>query len=118
MSLVGPRPEDPVIVGSHYTEQQRKTLIVRPGLVSPGTLYYYTHMEKSLSGTDPERDYVTYCLPLKLALDLIYIRDASLSYDLRLLYRAGKAILLTVLGQTKFKDPPELREAIQLVEHE
>ena len=41
MSIVGPRPEDPEVVAEHYTEQQRGTLAVRPGLTSPGSIFYY-----------------------------------------------------------------------------
>ena len=48
MALVGPRPEAPEIVRSHYTADDILTLQVAPGVTSPGSLYYYTHCEPML----------------------------------------------------------------------
>jgi lipopolysaccharide/colanic/teichoic acid biosynthesis glycosyltransferase len=39
MSVVGPRPEDPKIVRLYYAPEHRQTLMVRPGLASPGSIY-------------------------------------------------------------------------------
>src|SRR6185437_15550370 len=36
MAIVGPRPEDPMIVRRHYESPDLETLGVRPGLASPG----------------------------------------------------------------------------------
>src|SRR5205807_728787 len=74
MSIVGPRPEDPDIVERHYTPLLRETLAVRPGLASPGSLYHYTHGDALLAGGDPETAYVERLLPLKVALDVVYVR--------------------------------------------
>ena len=41
MAIVGPRPEDPTIVGRDYAPWMHETLTVLPGLTSPGTLGYY-----------------------------------------------------------------------------
>ena len=35
MSIVGPRPEDWDIVRQHYSDRERRTLEVRPGIASP-----------------------------------------------------------------------------------
>jgi len=118
MSLVGPRPEDPAIVLRHYAPVHRETLAVRPGLASPGSIYNYTHGERLLSNGQPERDYVDRLLPLKLALDVIYVRRASLRYDLTIVGRALWAIASVALGRSTFPDPPELAAARELMSEE
>jgi lipopolysaccharide/colanic/teichoic acid biosynthesis glycosyltransferase len=74
MSLIGPRPEDPQIVATHYRDEHLLTLDVRPGLTSPGSLYNCTHGEAMLTGPDPDTAYAAHVLPVKLALDLVYLR--------------------------------------------
>jgi lipopolysaccharide/colanic/teichoic acid biosynthesis glycosyltransferase len=113
MALVGPRPEAPEIVRRHYTEADLDTLQVLPGLTSPGTLYYYTHCEEMLAGDAAEEIYVQSLLPLKLALDRVYLRNASLSYDLQLIARTILIIVARLFGTHQFPDPPELMEAEQ-----
>jgi lipopolysaccharide/colanic/teichoic acid biosynthesis glycosyltransferase len=115
MAIVGPRPEVPRIVKEHYTPAQWETLDVAPGLTCPGSLYNYTHGEAMLSPDDPERHYVERLLPLKLALDLVYVRQASWRYDLRLVGRTVWAVAGTVLGRRHFPDPPEMAAAQALV---
>jgi lipopolysaccharide/colanic/teichoic acid biosynthesis glycosyltransferase len=113
MSLVGPRPEDPRIVREHYDETGHATLSVPPGLTSPGSLYYYTHGEQLLTGADPETFYVERLLPMKLALDLVYVRETSVMYDLRLLARTAKTLIFVALGRACFPDPPELKKFVR-----
>lgn len=114
MSVVGPRPEDPDIVERHYSDAERETLGVLPGLVSPGTIFAYTHGDSYL-GADPEGDYCRSLLPVKLALDRLYVHQQSLGYDLRLIVRAAVVVLLGILGRRRFPDPPELPAALLLV---
>lgn len=114
MSIVGPRPEDPGIVDRHYNELAHETLRVAPGLASPGSIYNYTHGHLFLSDADPEGSYVTKLLPIKLALELVYIRRQSLSGDLRIIVRTAITIARIALGQRRFSEPPEMREAKQL----
>src|SRR6266849_5638284 len=87
MSLIGPRPEDPRIVSEYYDAQGMESLSVLPGLASPGSVYYYTHGQQTVSGQDTEEDYVKRILPTKLALDVVYVREASMMYDLRIVLR-------------------------------
>ena len=108
MSLVGPRPEDPGIVREHYTPEQRETLRVLPGLASPGSIYGYTHGDQILAQGNPEQVYVEKFLPLKLALDGVYVREAGFLYDLRIILRTCTVIVLMALGKRKFSDPPEM----------
>jgi lipopolysaccharide/colanic/teichoic acid biosynthesis glycosyltransferase len=111
MSFVGPRPEDPMIVERHYTAEQMKTLAVLPGLASPGSIYHYTHGHLYISDDDPERSYTDRLLPLKLALDGVYVRERSLWYDVRIVGRTILVIAAIVLGKRNFADPPEMKKA-------
>jgi lipopolysaccharide/colanic/teichoic acid biosynthesis glycosyltransferase len=115
MSLVGPRPEDLAIVRNHYAIEHMETLKVRPGLASPGSIYNYTHGEQSISAEHPEEDYLTRLLPMKLALETVYVREASLAYDMRIVLRTLWVILLTALGKRNFRDPPEMRRIDKIV---
>ncbi len=111
MSFIGPRPEDPTIVERHYTAEQAKTLAVLPGLASPGSIYHYTHGHRYISDDDPERSYIDRLLPVKLALDGVYVRERSLWYDIRIVGRTVSVIAAIILGKRNFSDPPELRKA-------
>ena len=116
MAIVGPRPEDPAIVDAWYGPLARETLTVRPGLASPGSIYNFTHGEpqletRALPGEDASATYARVLLPRKLALDLVYVREASLGADLRIMMRAAAAILARGLGRHTFPDPPEMRRA-------
>jgi lipopolysaccharide/colanic/teichoic acid biosynthesis glycosyltransferase len=115
MSIVGPRAEDPKIVQRHYRELHWKTLGVLPGLASPGSIYNYTHGERLLDRDNPERDYVERLLDTKLALDAIYIREASFLYDLAVILRAMWTITSMTFGKRRFPDPPEMERALALL---
>ena len=114
MSIIGPRPEDPKIVEQHYKPVYREMLSVRPGLASPGSLYDYTHGQRLISAANPERDYVERVLPIMTALEVIYVRRASLFYDFVLIARTLRVIASMTLGRRDFPDPPELVEAREL----
>jgi lipopolysaccharide/colanic/teichoic acid biosynthesis glycosyltransferase len=114
MTFVGPRPEDPRMVEQHYGPQGMETLNVLPGLSSPGSIYYYTHGERMLSTADTEASYARELLPTKLALDLVYVREASMLYDLRVILRTLWVILARTLGKRSFRKPPEIDRAIEL----
>ncbi len=109
MSIVGPRPEAPDLVERYYTAEHKRTLDVLPGLTSPGSIFYYTHGERLLTDDDPERTYGECLLPIKLALDLEYIDHATFWYDLRIIGRTIKVIVLQLLGRRDFPYPPEAR---------
>jgi lipopolysaccharide/colanic/teichoic acid biosynthesis glycosyltransferase len=111
MSLVGPRPEAPEIVRSHYTPADLSTLQVPPGVTSPGTVYYYTHCEQMLDTDTVVDDYVQRMLPAKLALDRVYIKRPTLLYDIRVILRTIVTVATRTLGRQWFPDPPELAEA-------
>jgi lipopolysaccharide/colanic/teichoic acid biosynthesis glycosyltransferase len=111
MSIVGPRPEDPKIVELYYTPLARETLSVAPGLSSPGSVHYYTSSELHVDDGDPEQFYVTRLLPIKLAMDIVYLRHGSLWYDLTIIAKTAVTIMLVGCGKRKFAEPREFSEA-------
>ena len=116
MSIVGPRPEDPKIVAAYYTTLSRETLKIAPGLSSPGSIYYYTHSHLHLEDDDPEQSYVAKLLPIKLAMDLVYVSRASMWYDVTIILKTIVTILQIGFGKRHFADPAELVEARKLME--
>src|SRR5437868_6896109 len=114
MSIVGPRPEDAELVRKYYSAGQWETLRVRPGLASPGSIYNYTHGHQYLDDADPEGTYIERLLPIKLALESVYVRRASLWYDLRIVGRTVSTIALIALGKRRFSEPCEMKEALEL----
>lgn len=108
MSTVGPRPEALDIVAKHYSEWDRETLRVRPGLTSPGAIYYYTDLERRLGDNDAESAYVERVLPDKLAVERVYVENASFWYDMRIIVRTVIAILKIIIGRNTSLRPPEL----------
>jgi lipopolysaccharide/colanic/teichoic acid biosynthesis glycosyltransferase len=114
MAIIGPRPEDQQIVSKYYASYHHETFEVLPGLASPGSIYYYTHGEQILKEKGAEQHYAEQLLPIKLALDIVYIRESSFAYDLRIILRAGWVILSMALGRHRFRSPPEMPRATQL----
>jgi lipopolysaccharide/colanic/teichoic acid biosynthesis glycosyltransferase len=112
MAIVGPRPEDSEIVARCYSERQKQTLAVRPGMTSPGALFNYTHGDDYLGG-DVERDYIRRLLPVKLELELLYVQNRSWRYDIWIMLRTVATIVRMLAGQRRFQEPPELHQLRQ-----
>jgi lipopolysaccharide/colanic/teichoic acid biosynthesis glycosyltransferase len=93
MSLVGPRPEDPRYV-EKYDEEQRKVLLVKPGLSSPASIEY-RHEEKLLStqADNLEDYYVRQVMPKKLKIDLDYVENQSLIRDVAICFKTAYTII-------------------------
>jgi FlaA1/EpsC-like NDP-sugar epimerase/lipopolysaccharide/colanic/teichoic acid biosynthesis glycosyltransferase len=81
MSLVGPRPEIPELVG-RYPPLFQRVLAIRPGMTSPSSLAYRN--EEKVNGTDPSW-YADVVLPDKLALDIRYVLRHTFWTDLRII---------------------------------
>src|SRR5262245_10881677 len=95
MSIVGPRPEVLAYV-ARYTPAERGVLEVCPGLTDPASLAFRDE-ERLLGPIPPERReafYLETILPRKLALNLAYIENASLTGDLGLIARTLAAVVL------------------------
>ena len=104
MTIVGPRPEDVANVRNLYHGEYKRILDVKPGLTSPASLYDYTHGEKY----EDERLYETEFVPQKLALELYYVKNRGLLYDMLLILKTAFVIVMTLFGKQYFKKPKEL----------
>ncbi|QFU10082.1 UDP-glucose:undecaprenyl-phosphate glucose-1-phosphate transferase [Rhodobacteraceae bacterium THAF1] len=100
MAVVGPRPEDPKIVSKAYTDWMRETLDVRPGITSPGALFYYSYGEDLVSAADAEGSYIRELLPPKLAIERAYLERATLVSDIGVILRTLFAIVGMMIGKT------------------
>lgn len=103
MALVGPRPEAMELVEKSYEPWMMETLEVPPGITGLGALHYF-QQELALPPDpyDASQAYVRDLLPKKLSLELVYVRNRKLTYEL-------EVILRTVLGVFGSKDPLQRR---------
>lgn len=93
MSLVGPRPEVRKYV-ELYNADQRKVLLVKPGITDLASLEYFNENELLSQSTNPEQTYVEVVMPHKLKLNLKYIERAGLVTDVQIILRTIKRIVL------------------------
>ena len=109
MTVVGPRPEDISIVENYYTDEEKKTLDVLPGLACPGSIFNYTHGDEYLKDDDTDEAYVNNFLHIKLALDIYYLDHWSLFYDAEIIVRTVIAIVMTSVLGKKLDYPREYK---------
>jgi len=92
MSIVGPRP-DYVEYYRLYTPEQRRVFSLRPGMAGPALIAYRNEEEILAQSKNPEQDYVNHIMQEKLRLDLEYVGNQSLLYDLKILGQALRTVL-------------------------
>ncbi len=83
MSIVGPRPEDPLFVALH-AEAYDRILSVRPGITGLSQLAF-AEEHRILDQHDLVGDYVDRILPQKIGLDTLYATRYRLSVDVTVL---------------------------------
>lgn len=83
MSVVGPRPETPRYV-AYYTDEEREALKLRPGLTGPASVLFRSQ-EQLLGGVDFEHYYITVLMPVKMQINLEYMRNQSFWLDLKII---------------------------------
>ncbi len=90
MSFVGPRPQptklwrEPALF-----DDAAIVLSVRPGITSQATLVFRNEEEvlAPLSGDEVEEVYLRTLMPLKLKIEIEYLRQATFASDMRILMR-------------------------------
>lgn len=92
MSLVGPRPEDPVFVEC-FCSQLEPVLRVKPGITGLSQLAFAREPE-ILDPENREEHYVSRILPQKIHLDTLYAERRSTRVNLRILRWTAVAVLL------------------------
>jgi lipopolysaccharide/colanic/teichoic acid biosynthesis glycosyltransferase len=91
MSLVGPRPEDPVFVDD-FRDEFTEILRVRPGITGLSQIQYRNE-SALLVGDEFDALYRNELLPRKLDLDRYYARRRSLALDARILMWTAIAVV-------------------------
>lgn len=91
MSLVGPRPENPLFVDLS-DPLHRRVFSARPGITGLAQLEFHDEAER-LAGTDAERRYREEILPVKLRLDAAYLDQRTTLLDLKILLRTVCTVL-------------------------
>ena len=92
MSLVGPRPEVWKYVQA-YLDDFIEILGIRPGLSDYASIKYREEEEILANQDKPESYYFRVILPDKLRLARRYVKEISMSTDLRIIKETLKAIL-------------------------
>lgn len=94
MRLFAPRPKEKREVELYPEETRKKLLSVKPGLLSLSGIYFMDEEHLLKHSKDPNKDYFTKILPVKMALDMFYIDNRCFLLNLAILYMAVKARLL------------------------
>jgi lipopolysaccharide/colanic/teichoic acid biosynthesis glycosyltransferase len=95
MSIVGPRPEDIEIVQNYYDTRQLQVLEVAPGLTGLPQVRFFPELSViDPTGMDPQQHYCSVILPMRLEMDLEYVRKQSFWLDV---YLIAKTIYLVAI---------------------
>jgi lipopolysaccharide/colanic/teichoic acid biosynthesis glycosyltransferase len=92
MSIVGPRPEVKEYTDL-YTIEQKKVLLVKPGITDYASLYYFNENEILGNAEDPQKTYIEEVMPAKLKLNQKYVAEQSLTTDLKIMWQTFLRIL-------------------------
>lgn len=103
MSVVGPRPEDVSIAKKIYVGKYKGICDVKPGLTSPASLFDYTHGENYES----HEKYIKEFLPKKLDIELYYVENKNICYDIKITLRTALIIVQIMFGKNEFRYPKE-----------
>lgn len=92
MSFVGPRPEVPRYV-EMYDENQKSILKVRPGITDLASIKYRNENDLLAKSLDPEATYINEIMPKKIELNIEYLKNMSVLYDLKLIIRTVLVVI-------------------------
>ena len=99
MSVVGPRPASSVNADELYSGEYKKIQDVKPGLTSYASLFDYKHGELFVSDNDT---YIKEILPVRLELELYYVKVWNVFKDWGLVFSTVLVILQIIFGKKKF----------------
>lgn len=94
MSLVGPRPEVRKYTNLYNTDQL-EVLKVKPGITDYASIVYRDENIILSKSKEPEVTYVTYVLPRKLRLNLIWVKNKSIRTYFDCIIRTILSIILS-----------------------
>lgn len=91
MSFVGPRPEVRKYVNL-YNEEQRKVLLVKPGITDYASIQYIDENEVLATSDNPEKAYIEVILPEKIKFNMKYIDNHSTKEYFKIIFLTIKKI--------------------------
>lgn len=91
MSFVGPRPEVPKYV-KLYDNHQKSVLKIKPGITDNASIEFRNENELLEKSDNPEEYYISQIMPLKIKINLDYIKRRSFIGDLDILWRTFLSI--------------------------
>lgn len=89
MALIGWRPEDPKYLSTIHPE----VLETKPGIIGWATLTDIDEGAALKGSENPDKDYEEKILPKKREAELWYVRNKSLSLDLKIIFKTFRALL-------------------------
>jgi lipopolysaccharide/colanic/teichoic acid biosynthesis glycosyltransferase len=96
MSFVGPRPPLRQYV-ERFPALYAEVLQSRPGVTGLASMLYHRHEERILAQCDTAEQtdaaYCRRCIPAKARLDLIYQRNQSVCFDIKLIWQTAARVL-------------------------
>lgn len=85
ISVVGPRPDTPEEIASLDEETRNIVLSVKPGIVSPATLWDFNEDIILKDSDNPHRDYCEKIKPVKYRMNVEYVKSKSFLGDIKLI---------------------------------
>jgi lipopolysaccharide/colanic/teichoic acid biosynthesis glycosyltransferase len=110
MTLIGPRPETPAIVGL-YTPAQRTVLGVKPGVTGRVQLEAGEESDSIPVGVQPQQYYLDHLLAPKLNMDLAYLKVRTVWSDIGILKKTVGYVLRCLAGRRRPPHPTRVHEA-------
>lgn len=92
MSIVGPRPEVPEYV-KYYNEEQRKILMVKPGITDYASIRFSNENELLADAEDPRQFYIDQLMPKKIELNTIFLNNRSLGNYFNVIFKTLMQLL-------------------------
>jgi len=91
MSLVGPRPEIPEFA-NYYKKEFERILTVRPGITDSSSIKFRDESAYLDNDKDPTEFYLNNILPEKISMNLEYVRNPNIFYDIKLIFKTLGAL--------------------------
>lgn len=92
MSFVGPRPEVRKYVDL-YSDKQLEVLSVKPGITDVASIEFRNENEILSQEKDPNQYYIDVIMPLKLKINLDYIKNRNLFKDIKVIFKTFGVLL-------------------------
>ena len=83
--IVGPRPDTPEEIWSLPKHTRKTILSIKPGIISPATLWNYKEDEILSSKKNPHKYYTQIIKPVKYKLNMWYVSKKSFWFDIRVI---------------------------------